>query len=499
MTVLLAIDEGTSSCRTVAFDLDGNIKALSQKELQQHFPQQGWVEHDACEIRDRQLETLVDVIGQLGDEASSIAGVGITNQRETVVVWDRRTGEPIHRAIVWQDRRTALEMERLAGEDGVEDMVRERTGLVLDPYFSASKLKWILDHVDGARAAARDGHLAFGTIECWLLWCFTGGKTHATDVSNAARTMLFDITRECWCDELLQLFDIPESVLPEVVDCAGHFGMIDGFDGLSVNGMIGDQQSALFGQGCQIAGDAKTTYGTGCFLLMNTGTQHVVSESGLLSTIAWRLPGSETVFALEGSVFMGGASIQWLRDGLGIIKSAPEVNSLAASVPDTDGVVMVPAFAGLGAPHWDAWGRAAILGMSRGTTSAHIARATLEGVAMSVGDVLQAMEMDSGITLHELKVDGGAAASNLLMQMQSDVLDTTVCRPTMLETTAWGAAAMAGLGAGVYQSADDVAGHWQLDRQFKPEVDQSHRAVKMQQWKRAVDSVRGWARQVDVE
>ncbi|MDP7028621.1 MAG: glycerol kinase GlpK [Phycisphaerales bacterium] len=494
MSILLALDAGTSSCRTVAFDLDGNIKVVSQQEFQQHYPRPGWVEHDATEIRDVQLQTMTDVLGQLGTAAGDVCGIGVSNQRETVVVWDRRTGMPIHRAIVWQDRRTAAEVARLAEAADVRDLVRDRTGLVMDPYFSASKLRWILDHVEGARAAADAGHLAFGTIECWLLWSLTRGRTHATDASNAARTMLFDISKQCWDDELLRLFDIPPSILPEVVDCAGRFGEIEGGSGLEVTGLIGDQQSALFGQGGLSRGDAKTTYGTGCFLLMNTGDQPARSTQGLLSTVAWRLNGVPT-WALEGSVFMGGASIQWLRDGLGIINTAPDVNALAGSVDDSDGVILVPAFAGLGAPYWDAWGRAAILGMTRGTTAAHIARATLEGIALSVRDVLHAMEADSGITLQELRVDGGAAASDLLMQIQADVLDSAVLRPAMLETTAWGAASMAGIGCGVYASAVDAAGHWHLDRRFEPAVDAAKRDRTLRTWARAVDSVRGWAKE----
>ena len=358
MGILLALDAGTSSCRTVAFDLSGCPQVQSQLELTQHYPRAGWVEHDPCEIRDRQLQTLSVVLKELGERASDVVGVGIANQRETIIVWDRRTGEPVHNAIVWQDRRTSEAMAALQAEPGVAEMVQRRTGLVLDPYFSASKLKWLLDNVDGARSAAAAGHLAFGTVECWLLWSLTGGGTHATDVSNAARTMLYDIDRMAWDDELLALFDIPEAMLPEVVPCSGAFGEIQDMKGIAVHAMIGDQQSALFGQGCLASGDAKTTYGTGCFLLMNTGEHRAESTHGLLSTIAWQLDGGETNYALEGSVFMGGASIQWLRDGLKIIDSAADVNPLAASVPDAGGVVLVPAFAGLGAPEWDAWGRA---------------------------------------------------------------------------------------------------------------------------------------------
>ncbi|MCH2143154.1 MAG: glycerol kinase GlpK [Phycisphaerales bacterium] len=494
MGLLLALDEGTSSCRTVAFDLDGNVKCVSQQEFQQHYPQAGWVEHDATEIRDRQFETLRTVLEEIGGP-KQVAGLGVTNQRETVVIWDRRSGKPISRAIVWQDRRTASMMESIAQDEAIVQLIRERTGLIPDPYFSASKIQWMLDHVDGARAAADEGHLAFGTIESWLLWSLTDGATHATDASNAARTMLYDINRGQWDPDLLGLFDIPESILPEVVPCAGRFGAVKMASGLEVTGMIGDQQSALFGQGCLQPGDAKTTYGTGCFLLMNTGEESVASTSGLLTTVGWQLPDGTVNYALEGSVFMGGATIQWLRDGLGIIDSAPQVNELAASVDSADGVVLVPAFAGLGAPHWDSWGRAAIMGMTRGTTAAHIARATLEGIAMSVADVLQSMERDASLSLHELRVDGGAAASDLLMQIQSDVLGTTVLRPKMLETTAWGAAAMSGIGSGTFLGPEDAAGHWHLDRRFEPDVDAAYRASKLAIWARAVERVKGWARE----
>lgn len=495
MATLVALDAGTSSCRTVAFNEDGAVKAVAQKELPQSYPRPGWVEHDAAKIRDLQLTTLREVLDALGGPAD-VAGIGIANQRETIVLWDRRTGEPIHPAIVWQDRRTTETVERLASDEALAAMVTDRTGLVLDPYFSASKVQWLLDHVGGARRAAEDGHLAMGTVECWLLWCLTGGRCHATDASNAARTLLYDIDRGCWDTDLLQLFDVPESLLPEVVSCSGMFGVASAFGDLPIAGMIGDQQAALFGQGCLRLGDAKTTYGTGCFLLLNTGTTRVRSERGLLSTIAWQ-QGDCVTYAMEGSVFMGGASIQWLRDGLGIIESAPDVNALAASVTDTDGVVLVPAFAGLGAPYWDPWGRGAILGMTRGTTSAHIARATLEGIAMSVGDVLHAMEADAGISLREVWGDGGAAASDLLMQIQSDVLDTAVLRPAVLETTAWGAAAMAGLGAGVFSDLEDAAGHQQLDRTFEPCVDAAYRASKLRSWRKAVERVKGWAREDD--
>ncbi len=493
---LLALDSGTSSCRTIAFDLEGRIQHVVQKEFPLYYPEPGWVEQDPLEIANYQRATLEGVMKELGDRAGGVVGAGITNQRETVVLWDRRTGEPLHRAIVWQDRRTADFMAELAEDQTLVDLIRARTGLVLDPYFSGSKLKWLLDHVDGARAAAADGHLAFGTIDCWLLWHLTGGRQHATDASNAARTMLFDIHRQCWDESLLELFDIPESVLPEVVDCSGDFGAVDGMDAVHIRGMIGDQQSALFGQGCVTPGDAKTTYGTGCFLLMNTGSDVVQSSTGLLSTVAWRLNGEVTA-ALEGSVFMGGAAIQWLRDGLGIIDSAPEVNPLAASVDDTGGVVMVPAFAGLGAPHWDAWSRGAVFGMTRGTTAAHIARATLEGISLRIVDVLGAMEKDSSVRLHELRVDGGAAASDLLMQIQANVLGTSVMRPCMLETTALGAAAMAGISAGVYGGVEEVGACWHLDQQFDPQIGDEDRDAIRSRWNHAIECVKGWAQRDD--
>ncbi|MCH2140770.1 MAG: glycerol kinase GlpK [Phycisphaerales bacterium] len=497
MPVLIAIDSGTSSCRTVVFGSDGTVLGLAQREFTQSFPQPGWVEHDALEIRDVQVETLRRALADSGVTPSDVAGVGITNQRETVVVWDRRTGEPIHPAIVWQDRRTSHQMEQLAADGTVSEMIRARTGLVPDPYFCASKLQWIFDHVDSARAEADKGHLAFGTIECWLHWCMTGGTRHITDESNASRTMLYDIRKRCWDEDLLELFRIPQSILPDVVPCSGDLGSLTIVDGLSIKGMIGDQQSALFGQACFDRGDAKITYGTGCFLLMQTGPELVEQGDGLLSTIAWSTPNGGVRYAIEGSVFMGGASIQWLRDGLGIIKSAPEVNTLAGSVSDSDGVVVVPAFTGLGAPHWDPWGRAAIMGMTRGTTQAHIARATLDGIALSVGDLLHAMEQRAGVPLHGVRVDGGASASDLLMQVQADVLGIEVVRPGMLETTAWGAAAMAGLAAGVWSDISGVALPRDSESHFGPTMEPERRARQLRRWNRAVDSVRGWAKEDD--
>ncbi|MEE2908632.1 MAG: glycerol kinase GlpK [Planctomycetota bacterium] len=493
MSLLLALDEGTTSCRAIIFNLTGERLCTTQREFEQIYPQPGWVEHDAAKIFSTQADMAKQVLAESGTSVSDLAGIGITNQRETVVLWDRRTGEPIHNAIVWQDRRTADLMERWRG-GGNDEMVREKTGLLLDPYFCASKLAWLLENVEGARSAANDGHLAFGTIECWLLWNLTGGQVHATDESNACRTLLYDIHNRCWDDDLLRLFDIPASILPEVVPCSGDLGETDLFGGtVPIRGMIGDQQSALFGQACVKPGMAKSTSGTGCFLLLNTGEQAVRSENKLLTTIAWSTPGSPCTYALEGSVFMGGATIQWLRDGLEIIESAPDVNDLAASVPDSGGVVLVPAFAGLGAPYWDPWARGAILGMTRGSTAAHVARAALDGIACSVTDLLHAMEHDSGICLSEVRVDGGAAASDLLMQIQANLLNVDVLRPTLLETTAYGAAAMAAMAAGILDGPESMSDYWALDRKFKCDIDDAQREGMMNQWSRGVERALQWA------
>jgi glycerol kinase len=494
MTFLMALDEGTTSCRTIIFDEHCQIVSVSQYEFQQHFPQDGWVEHDAQEIWKTQHRTMIEAIEQASLTPADVMSIGITNQRETVVLWDRRTGVPVHNAIVWQDRRTA---DSIAGYDTPENrkLVHSCTGLLLDPYFCATKIRWMLDNVDGVRADAEAGHIAFGTIDCWLLWNLTAGAVHATDVSNACRTLLYDLHEQCWKDELLELFDIPSSILPEVRPCSCEFGWTDSSvldPPVHIGGMIGDQQSALFGQACFEDGMAKTTYGTGCFLLLNTGEKAVTSENNLLTTIAWQIEGKPPIYALEGSVFMGGASIQWLRDGLKIIESAPEVNELAASVEDSGGVVLVPAFAGLGAPYWDPYARAAIFGLTRGSTDAHVARATLDGISCEVSDLLHAMEADSGVPLKELRVDGGAAASDLLMQIQADLLDRQVLRPKVLETTALGAAFMAGLSRGVYESLDDLASHWELERRFEPDMDAESRADQLRIWKRAVERVQGW-------
>ena len=488
MALMLALDEGTTSCRAIVFNQDAAVKGLAQSPIEQYFPQPGWVEHDAVEIRDKQIAVAQQAMAQAGVGERDIAGIGITNQRETVVIWDRSTGEPIHNAIVWQDRRTADHMATLEADTALSADLRARTGLRADPYFSASKAQWLLNHVDGARGAAENGRLAMGTIECWLLWCLTGGRVHATDASNASRTLLYNIHDRCWDPELLRCFQIPEAVLPQVVPCWGDIGEanVEGLKGIGIRGMIGDQQSALLGQGAVARGQAKTTYGTGCFLLLNTGDEAVTSNNGLLTTIGWMSPDGAATYALEGSVFMGGATVQWLRDGLGIIETAKEVGTLAESVPDTGGVVLVPAFVGLGSPHWNADARGALLGMTRGTTHAHIARAALEGIACSVHDLLRAMEEDAGVMLSTLQVDGGASASNLLMQMQADLLNVPVVRPTMLETTAFGAAAAAGMGAGVFDGPSCIAEHGTIDRRFEPDHDVEHASSVLARWQRAV-------------
>ena len=490
----MSLDEGTTSCRTIIFDENGQSVATSQHEFQQHFPVPGWVEHDAEEIRDTQFRTMREALNQAGLKAAEIASIGITNQRETVVVWERSTGKPIHHAIVWQDRRTADAIARYDSPEN-QEMVRNATGLRLDPYFSATKIAWLLDNVDGARDAAEAGRLAFGTIDSWLLWHLTGGAVHATDVSNACRTLLFNLTTGEWDDDLLSLFDIPRSLLPDIRPCSCQFGTTEpGILGeaVPIGGMIGDQQAALFGQACLETGMAKTTYGTGCFLLMNTGQEVVASEHGLLSTVAWQVEGHPTNYALEGSIFMGGASIQWLRDGLGIIDSAPDVNDLAASVPDSGGVTLVPAFAGFGAPVWDPYARATIQGLTRGSTAGHIARATLEGIALQVVDLLRAMEQDSGLQLSQVRVDGGAAASDLLMQIQADLLSRVVQRPRVLETTALGAAFMAGLTAGVYSDLQDLTRYWTLDQEFQPSLPEADRLQQLKRWHKAVERSKNW-------
>jgi glycerol kinase len=486
---LLALDQGTSSSRSIIFDAGGRIVTMAQREFRQLFPQPGWVEHDPAEIWSSQLATAQEALAKSGLKASDIAAIGITNQRETTIVWNRRTGVPLSNAIVWQDRRTAPACTRLA-EHGYADMVRQRTGLVLDAYFSGTKLAWILDNIAGARNAAERGELAFGTIDTWLLWQLTGGAVHATDVSNASRTLLFDIHRNQWDSELLAMLDIPHSLLPEVHPSSHPFGETrPEFFGapIAIGGLAGDQQSALFGQACFSAGLAKNTYGTGCFMLMQTGEHFIASTNGLITTSAAQT-GPTPHYALEGSVFIGGAVVQWLRDGLQAIEASTAVQSLAESVPDSGGVIFVPAFTGLGAPYWRPDARGAILGLTRGSSVAHIARAALESIAFQSAALLQAMSRDlgDGKGVTELRVDGGACVNNLLMQFQADLLGIPVVRPKVIETTALGAAYLAGLASGVYSGIEELADHWQAERTFYPTLSRDRAAELMQAWEHAV-------------
>ncbi|MBB5034723.1 glycerol kinase GlpK [Prosthecobacter vanneervenii] len=491
MKYILALDQGTTSSRAILFNHDGGIVATAQKEFRQIFPKPGWVEHDAQEIWATQAGVAAEVLHKARAKAGDVAAIGITNQRETTVVWDRKTGKPICNAIVWQDRRTAPMCDKLRAQK-LDKLIQKKTGLVVDAYFSATKVQWILQNVKGAKARAAKGELAFGTIDSWLLWNLTGGKVHATDVSNASRTMLYDIRKGTWDEELLRIFGVPRSMLPEVRDSSGVFGETTLLGGKTpIAGIAGDQQSALFGQVCTKPGMVKNTYGTGCFMLMNTGTKPIASKNKLLTTVAWRIDG-RTEYALEGSVFIAGAAIQWLRDGLGIIRKSADVEALAASVPDTGGVYLVPAFAGLGAPHWDAYARGTLVGMTRGTTVAHIARAALEGIALQVMDILKAMEADAGIKLKELRVDGGASVNNLLMQMQCDLLGVPVVRPKVNETTALGAACLAGLAVGYWKNVADIAKHWQVDRKFKPTMKAGMRSRITEGWKRALGRAMAW-------
>ena len=491
---ILAFDQGTTSSRAIVFDRLGNIKSVAQKEFTQIFPQPGWVEHDASEIWSTQLGVAAEAVIKAHLSMKDIAAIGITNQRETTVLWDRGTGQPLYHAIVWQDRRTAAYCDQLK-QEGRMETIRKKTGLVIDAYFSGTKLKWLLDHVPGARARAEKGELCFGTIDCWLLWKLTNGKVHATDVSNASRTMLYNIHTLAWDEELLDLMQIPASVLPEVKSSSEIYGYTDQIltaQSVPIAGIAGDQQAALFGQMCTRPGMVKNTYGTGCFMLMNTGTQVVPSSNNLLTTIAWKI-GETTHYALEGSVFIGGAVVQWLRDGLKIIRSSSEVEALATQVPHTDGVYLVPAFAGLGAPHWNQHARGTLLGLSRGTTDAHIARAALESIAYQTMDVLKAMEADAGISIRELRVDGGATANDLLMQFQSDMLNTKVVRPSITETTALGAAYLAGLAVGYWKDTDEIAELWQIDKEFQPLMTEAHRNHLTRGWNRAVSATIHWA------
>ena len=485
MKHILALDQGTTSSRAIVFDHSGSVVAAAQKEFRQIFPKPGWVEHDAAEIWATQLHTAKEAIAKAGLTATDIAAIGITNQRETTVVWDRETGVPIHNAIVWQDRRTAAECDRLKAR-GLAPMIKRKTGLVVDAYFSGTKLAWLLKHV------RKTGRLAFGTIDTWLVWNLTGGRVHVTDPSNASRTMLFNLKTGDWDDELLKLFGVPRSLLPEVRSSSEVYGTTTLFGGsIPIAGIAGDQQAALFGQACTEPGMVKNTYGTGCFMLMNTGTKPTASKNNLLTTVAWRI-GKRTEYALEGSIFIAGAVVQWLRDGLGIIDASSEVEALAAQVTDPQGVYLVPAFAGLGAPHWDQYARGLIAGITRGTTAAHIARAALEGIAFQVADVLRAMEADAKIRLKELRVDGGASANNLLMQFQSNLLGVPVVRPKVTETTALGAAYLAGLAVGYWKDQKQIAAQWQVDRRFTHAMKPAQRQQLEKGWRKALERAKRW-------
>jgi len=491
MKYLLALDQGTTSSRALVIDNTGKVVGVAQKEFTQIFPQPGWVEHDANEIWASQIGVAADALGRAGASSSDIAAIGITNQRETTVVWDRKTGEPIHNAIVWQDRRTAGFCDKLRA-DGYDKLVQEKTGLVIDAYFSGTKVNWLLDNVPGARQRAERGELAFGTIDSWLIWKLTNGAVHVTDESNASRTMFLNIHTRDWDDELLKVLNVPRSVLPQVKSSSEVYGESTGvLAGIPIAGIAGDQQSALFGQMCTKPGMAKNTYGTGSFMLMNTGTEAVPSKNKLVTTIAWRQAG-ETLYALEGSVFITGAVVQWLRDGLKIIRTAPEIEELALSVPDNGGVYFVPAFVGLGAPHWDAYARGTIIGLTRGTTSAHIARAAIEGIAYQVADVLLAMRADSGIKLAELRVDGGACSNNHLMQFQADILGIPVVRPNNTETTASGSAYLAALAVGYYKTLDEIAAQWGIDRTFEPKMSADQREKLQADWTKALGRAKAW-------
>jgi len=490
---ILALDQGTTSSRAILFDRDGQPVASASREFNQFFPKPGWVEHDPEEIWATQAGVAVEVLARAGIESSDIAAIGITNQRETAVVWNRKTGKPVCNAIVWQDRRTSDYCDQLKRE-GHDRIIAEKTGLIIDAYFSATKIRWILDNVAGTREMARRGELAFGTIDSWLVWNLTGGRMHVTDVSNASRTMLFNIHSMAWDDDLLRLFDIPGSILPEVRSSSEIYGLTTGTFGsqIPVAGIAGDQQAALFGQMCNEQGMIKNTYGTGCFMMMNTGTRPIESKHRLLTTVAWKI-GEETVYALEGSIFIAGAVVQWLRDGLGIIRHSSDVGKLASQVSSSDGVYFVPAFAGLGAPYWNQHTRGTITGLTRGSTAAHIARAALDSIAYQTLDVLLAMESDSGINIRELRVDGGVTVNDGLMQFQADLLQAAVVRPKITETTALGAAYLAGLATGFWSSIDEIRKQWQIDRTFKPQIEPGETHELINGWSRAIRAANAWA------
>ena len=484
---VLALDQGTSSSRAIVFDKDGNTKAVSQKEFTQIFPKPGWVEHNPMEIWSSQASVIAEAITSIDINGLNIAAIGITNQRETTIVWDAETGEPVYNAIVWQDRRTSEYCDSLK-KDGHTDTIRSKTGLIIDAYFSATKIRWILENVPGARQKAEEGKLRFGTVDTWLIWMLTRGEVHVTDVSNASRTMLFNIHTLAWDEELMNLFNITASMMPQVKSSSEVYGYTKTTlfaHEVPIAGIAGDQQAALFGQMCTEPGSVKNTYGTGCFLLMNSGEKPIMSSNNLLTTIAWKI-GDKVNYALEGSIFVAGSVVQWLRDGLGVIRSSAEVEALAASVPDNGGVYFVPALTGLGAPHWDQYAKGSIYGLSRGSTAAHIARAALEGIAFQTMDIVNAMQKDAGVTLEELKVDGGASRNNLLMQFQADILGTSVIRPIVTETTALGAAYLAGLAVGYWESIDHIKSQWGVEMEFTPEASQDTVAQLKAGWSEAI-------------
>ncbi len=490
---ILSLDQGTTSSRAILFDKNGDIKSLAQKEFEQFFPKPGWVEHNPNEIWSSQAAVAAEAITRVGINGKQIAAIGITNQRETIIVWDKTTGDPVYNAIVWQDRRTARYCDTLK-EQGLQDMIREKTGLVIDAYFSATKVKWILDNVVGAREKAEAGKLAFGTVDTWLIWKLTRGQKHVTDASNASRTLLYNIKTGQWDKELLKLFTIPDSMLPEVKNSSeivGHTVTTIFAHKTPIAGIAGDQHAALFGQQCILPGMAKNTYGTGCFMLMNTGDKAITSQNNLITTIAWQLDGKVT-YALEGSIFIAGAAVQWLRDQLGLIKEAKEVETLAATVKDNGGVLFVPALSGLGAPHWDQYARGLLIGLTRGTNQGHIARATLEGIAFQAMDILKSMEADAGIDISELRVDGGAAVNNLLLQFQSEILRCPVIRPKQLETTALGAAYLAGLAVGYWESIDELHSQWNKERVFTPQIDETDMTKNIRKWNKALQRAKAW-------
>lgn len=486
---IIALDQGTTSSRAIIFDRDANVVCSAQREFAQHYPQPGWVEHDPMEIFATQSATMVEALAQAGLSHAQVAAIGITNQRETVVVWDKNTGRPIHNAVVWQCRRSTEICEQLK-RDGFEDYIRETTGLVIDPYFSGTKVKWILDHVEGSRERARRGELLFGTVDTWLIWKFTGGKVHVTDYTNASRTLMFNIHTLQWDKRMLEVLDIPEQMLPEVRSSSEVYGQTK--SGIDIAGIAGDQQAALFGQMCVNPGEAKNTYGTGCFLLMNTGSKAVTSNHGLLTTLACG-PRGDVAYALEGAVFNGGSTVQWLRDELKVVNDALDTEYFATKVKDSNGVYLVPAFTGLGAPYWDPYARGALFGLTRGVKVDHIIRAALESIAYQTRDVLDAMQQDAGARLSALRVDGGAVANNFLMQFQADILGTPVERPQMRETTALGAAYLAGLASGFWGSLDELRNKAVIERTFEPQIDEAQRTASYKGWQRAVERTRGWS------